>query len=163
MTASFKDSQEAAFRRVVRDCIKNGAFSKSERDVTMALVNVWFHHRNGPKGFIHPSREQIAKKTGVSVKAVSRTFALLRDLDVLRAVSSIKGGHGKATQYTVDVWTLCAFCGADWVGKFLQNVPVDQPKMSRYGRDKMSHCLTDVGPKEAQARLRVIAGGRTHA
>ena len=154
---SFKDSQEAAFRRVVRDCIKGGPLTKSERDVTLALVNIWFHHRNGPKGFIHPSREQIAKKTGVTVKTVSRTMGLLRDLEVLKPVSGIKGGQGKSTQYKVDVWTLCAFCGADWLPAFTQNVPVTDGGMSRYVRDKMSHCLTDVEPTPAKV-LRVVGG-----
>lgn len=110
---SFKDSQEAAYRRLMRDAVRKGGFSKSERDVTLAILNMWFHHRNGPKGFIHPSRKMIAKKADVSVKTVSRTLAMLRGFGALVPVSGTRGGKSHATQYKVDDLGLYQLCGGD--------------------------------------------------
>ena len=55
---SFIDSNEAAFRRAVRDAIRKSALTKSEQAVTLALANLWFHHK--AKGEMHPGREKIA-------------------------------------------------------------------------------------------------------
>ncbi len=52
---SFRDSNEAAFRRAVRDAIRKSALTKSEQAVTLALANLWFHHK-APKGVMHPGR-----------------------------------------------------------------------------------------------------------
>ena len=48
------DDGEAAFRRAVRDAIRKSPLSKSEQAVTLALANLWFHHK--PKGEMHPGR-----------------------------------------------------------------------------------------------------------
>lgn len=145
---AFKDSQEAAMRRMVRTAVRNGPFTRAERDVTLAIVNHWFHHKSGPKGFIHPSREAIAKKAKVCVKTVSRSLDVLRGNTILVPVSGIGGGKAKATRYNVDLHSLMVVCGCVWATEFLRgasaNVPVSGAEMSRYGRDKMSHCLNDV-------------------
>jgi hypothetical protein len=145
---AFKDSQEAAFRRFVRDAIKRGPFTKSERDVTLAVVNHWLHHKGGPKPFIHPSRESMAKKAGVSVKTVSRALDLLRMIGGISAVSSIKGGKGKATQYRVNAWQLMAYCGCDWVDEFTRgataNVSVSTAKCLGMVGTKCPTVLRDV-------------------
>lgn len=152
---SFKDSQEAAFRRLVRGAIRKSEMTKSERDVTLAFVNHWLHHRNGKKAFVHPGREQIAKKAKVTVKTVSRTLAMLRAAGVLVPLKHLNGGKGKATEYRVNISALMVLCGCTWVDDFLrhhglENVPVYASKMSRYVRDKMSHRLTDVGSVVSQ-------------
>lgn len=59
---SFKDSQEYTLRRLVRGAVRKSPLTRDERDVTLALVNVWFHHRHGPKGYIHPGCQALAKK-----------------------------------------------------------------------------------------------------
>ena len=100
---SFKDSQEAAFRRIVRAAVRSGPFSKSEQDVVMAFMNHWLHHRNSIKGCVHPGRERIAKKARVSIKTVQRTFAMLRDHGAIVAVGHLNGLQGKATEYEVDL------------------------------------------------------------
>lgn len=152
---AFKDSHEAAFRRMVRAAIKKGPFSRAERDITLAIVNHWFHHKGGPKKFIHPSRESIAKKSGTCVRSVASAFAMLRDCDILRPVSGMKGGRRKATHYTVDVWTLMVFCGVTWVEEFLsgagRNCTVSPPDFARFSatgnRAAIAHCLNDVGDR----------------
>lgn len=146
----FKDSQEAAFRRMVRDAVRKGPFTRAERDVTLAIINHWFHHKGGAKPFIHPSREAVAKKAKVSVKTVSRALEMLRTIEALRPVSGIGGGKAKATQYKVSLPHLMAYCGCNWVDEFMRgyraNVPVSGVEMSRYSRDKMSHCLMTSEP-----------------
>ena len=153
--AKFRDSQEAAFRRVVRDAVRNGGFTKGERDVTLALVNHWFHHR--AKGPIHPGREKLAKVAGVTIKTVSRTLGNLRAAMVILPVNEAFGGKAKATEYTVNIHMLLNLCGCDWLDNFTRksgaNVPVSGGEMSRYARDKMSHRIkvTSRGPQASEA------------
>lgn len=141
--SGFKDSQEANFRRMVRQAVRKGDFTKGERDVTLAVINMWFHHKGGPKPYIHPGREKIAKKAGVTVKTVSRCLSMLRSAGVLVAVNGLSGGGKIATKYTVNVWSLMTLCGCDWVDEFMRgrgkNVPLSSAEMSHCRRDKMSH------------------------
>lgn len=140
---AFRDSQEAAFRRIIREAVNKGPFTKSERDVTLAMVNHWFHHRKGRNGFIHPGREKIAKRAKVTVKTVSRTFAVLRAAGILMPISGVFGGGNQSTRYTVNTHALLVYCGCDWVDEFRRMtgtfVPATEAKMSRSERDKMSH------------------------
>lgn len=113
MKNSFKDSQEAAYRRLMRGWVRRAPFTKAERDVTLAILNVWFHHRNGAKKYIHPSRYALANKAGVSVKTVSRALETLRSGGALVVMSDTKGGRSTATRYRVDDLCLLAMCGVD--------------------------------------------------
>ena len=136
----FKDSQEAAFRRVIRDSIRKSEFTKSERDVTLALVNHWFFYRNGKKGYIHPGREKLAKKAKVSIKTASRCLGFLRDCGAITALANLNGLHGNATEYTVNVVVLIHVCALSREELRLYggtNVPSG-------GRDKMSRRSCDV-------------------
>ena len=143
MSTAWKDSIDAAVRRLVRDAIRKGPFTKSQRDVTLAVANLWFHHKSGD-GFIHPGRDKLAKRAKVHVKTVSRTLEILRDAKAIKPVSNLRGGYGKSTRYVVDIWALTAHCGVE-LPEVIQgqlvalNVPQDQPKMSHNMRDKMSH------------------------
>ncbi|HCT33047.1 MAG TPA: hypothetical protein DF966_07790 [Sulfitobacter sp.] len=107
----FKDSQEAAFRRVVRSQIKRGPFTKGQRDALLAFINHWFQHRTSKGGMVHPGRKKIAAKAGVTIKTVSRLFDLLRNHGVIVAEANLNGLHGKATAYTVSTVHLTALCG----------------------------------------------------
>lgn len=151
---AFKDSQEAAFRRMLRDAIKRGPFTKSERDVTLAMANHWLHHKGGRKPFIHPSREIMAKKAGVSVKTVSRVLDTLRTIGAIVPVSGLKGGKGKATQYSFKAWQLMAYCGCDWLDEFARgasiNVPVSNAKCPGIVGTKCPTVLTDVSSNLSQ-------------
>lgn len=136
----FKASQEAAFRRVVRATIRKAPFTKSERDVTLALVNHWFFHRNGKKGYIHPGREKLAKKANVSVKTASRCLGFLRSIGAITATAHLAGLHGDATEYTVNIVTLLHIC--ELKSEVLRvNGGTNGPTR---GRDKMSHRSCDV-------------------
>jgi hypothetical protein len=126
----FLDSDEAAFRRIVRDCIAKGPFTKSERDVTKAFFEHWFYHKSGPRNYVHPGRERIAKRAKVDVKTVSRAFAMLRAAGVIEAIASAKGQGKKPTKYVVNVIALFTLCGAGWADHFVKNVPPRIPKMS---------------------------------
>jgi len=88
-------------RRIVRRNA-GGLLTNSEVKVLVSLVNLWLHHRNGPKGFIHPGRKVLAKKAGVKVITVARALDVFRKLGLVSAVKHIKGGNGRATQYTVN-------------------------------------------------------------
>lgn len=114
---SFKDSQEAAFRRVVRSAIRKGPFTKGQRDALLTFLNHWFHHRNSKGGIVHPGRKRIAQKSGVTIKTVSRLFLVLRASGVLVAEDNLHGMRGKATDYSVSIphlMEVCSMSKADW-------------------------------------------------
>lgn len=113
----FKDSQEAAFRRLVREQIRKGPFTKGQRDALLAFINHWFHHRNSKGGMVHPGRKKIANKAGVTIKTVSRLFEILRHYRVITAEAHLNGLHGNATLYsvsTVHLYALCSVSKADF-------------------------------------------------
>lgn len=140
----FRKGQEASFRRLVREVIRKGPFTKSERDVTLALVDQWFHHKGGPKPYIHPGREKLAKRAGCTVKTVSRTLGKLSAAGIAEPLSHAKGGRGKATTYRINLIALLAYCGCNWLDEFarmtgpagVQNVPVSGSEMSRFWASK---------------------------
>lgn len=107
----FKDSQEAAFRRLMRQSIRRGPFTKSEREVVLAFINHWFHHRNSTKGVVHPGRKQLARKAGVSIRTVSTVLDILRQEGALVATAHLNGLHGNATEYVVNTVALTELCG----------------------------------------------------
>lgn len=148
---SFIRSNEAAFRRAVRDAIKKSTLTKSEQALVQVLANLWFHHK--AKGAMHPGREKIARQAGVSVKTVTRTMTKLKAAGCLVVVSHENGG-GAATRFRLKPLELMVFCGArlpSWaVGDDLTRLPAQDgslpsAEMSRIAEDKMSHGLTDVG------------------
>jgi hypothetical protein len=146
----FKNSQEASFRRVIRDTIRRTAFSKGDRDVILALVNHWFIHRHSPKGVIHPGRDKLARKAGVSIKTVSRCLDMLRHHGVLTATAHLEGLHWNATEYQVSIPALTALRGMK-----KEQIRVDGGTfVPTSGRDKMSHrsCEVIAFPK--------VSGGR---
>jgi len=107
---SFKDTQEAAFRRVIRQAIRRGPFTKSEREVVLAFFNHWFQHRKNTKGVVHPGRKKLAKRAAVSIPTVKRTLAMLRDFGVIYAKAHLHGLRGNATEYTVCTIALTELC-----------------------------------------------------
>lgn len=147
----FRRSHEQAFRRLVRDAVRRGPFTKSERDVTLALVNLWLHHKGGPKPYVHPGRESLARKAGCTIKTVSRTLAKLRAAGIADVISNPRGGRDAATRYRLDVVALLAFCGCDWLDDFTRargfhaarNVPQSKPEMShKEAKDCGTKCPT---------------------
>jgi hypothetical protein len=118
----FKDSQENAFRRLTRQAIRSGIDNRCHRDVIMTIVNHWFHHKSGPKDYIHPSRKLIARKARVSERTVTKVFSILREAGVLIPVSHMRGGRNIATQYRVDHEAIFRMCGLCWVKRFLRAV-----------------------------------------
>lgn len=110
---SFKDSQEAALRRILRQAVRKAGFSKAHRDVTLAILNYWLHHKSSGKGYMHPSRKVIAKKSEVSVRTVATVLDNLRAARVLLPVSRLGGGRSFATRYKLDELALMQFCGLD--------------------------------------------------
>lgn len=168
----FRESQEFAFRRCVRDAIKKGGFTKGHRDVTLNIVNLWFYRKASSDDIIHPGRAKIAKRAGVTVKTVSRCMANLRDAGVLQVVSHPHGGWNSSTRYRVNLIALFRHCGCqfpEWIpGQLVeQNVPQAMPEMSRKMGDKMSHgnkSVRDCPSQEGSFHddgptFRLIAGG----
>lgn len=147
MTA-FKDSQEAAFRRVIRQAIRRGPFSKSERDVTLAFVNHWFQHRNSEKKVVHPGRRKLAKRAGVSVRTVASTLDLLRRHGAIVAVAHLHGLHGNATEYVVNVPALTDLCA-----KSKTDIRVNGVQFcTGSGRAKIAHRISNVVAFPSQKR-----------
>jgi hypothetical protein len=107
---SFEDSQEAAFRRLVRQSVRKGPFTKGERDVVLAFVNHWMHHRKKSGGVVHPGREKLAKRAGVSVRTVASVLEMLRQSGAIEAVAHLHGLYGNATEYTVSTVHLFELC-----------------------------------------------------
>jgi hypothetical protein len=143
----FKDTRQAQFERMTRHAIrKSEDLTKSERDVTIALVNIWFFHQ--AKGRICPGRKKLAKKAMVTEKTVSRTLGKLRDIGGIVPLTPLKGNRYKATEYWVDIEAILVFCRCDWVNTFRMNVPSRILRMSHLARDKMSHRSFDVASYE---------------
>lgn len=90
------------FRRIIRRN-KGDVLTRAEVEVLVAMFNLWLHHRNGRLGYIHPSRDKIATKVKATEKTVSRSFAKLRSLGILFAVSNVKGGKSKTTRYRLNL------------------------------------------------------------
>lgn len=139
---TYKDSQEAAFRRVIRGQIRKGPFTKSQRDVTLAFFNHWFFHRTSVKKVVHPGRKKLAKKSGVCIRTVASTLDLLRDHGVIIATDHLHGLYGNATEYVVDIVALGDLCQkkkSDIRVIGVQNV-------SGQGSAKIAHRSCDVLP-----------------
>lgn len=142
--SGFKRSSEYAYRRFVREMIRKGPFTKSERDVTLALVNHWFHHKSSPKGYIHPGRKKLAKKAGVSVRTVASTLAMLRDWGAIQALNHLNGLHGNATEYVVDEYALIAFCDGVAHEQILRLAVNGVQNCTGSGRAKIAHRINTV-------------------
>ncbi|MEX3315701.1 hypothetical protein [Sulfitobacter sp. PS-8MA] len=138
--SAFKDSQEAAFRRVIRQTIRRGPFTKSEREVVLAFINHWFQHRKSTKGVVHPGRKKLANKAGVSIATVKRTLALLRDYGAIDAVDHLEGLHGNATEYTVNTVALTDLCAKKKSDVRVYGGSNDPTR----GRVKMTHRINNV-------------------
>lgn len=161
--SEFANSQEAAFRRIVRGAIRKSSATKSEQAVITAIVNLWFHHK--ASGVMHPGREKIAKRACVSVKTVSRTIARMKDAGCLVVVSHERGGRA-STRYRLRIVPLLSFCGAripEWIAGEI--VPLSEGRMSRFRGDKMSHGLKDVSKHDFETSsaqvapsLRIVGG-----
>lgn len=125
----FKDSQEAAGRRIIRTAIRNGGFTRSQRDAFLAIANHWFHYKS--KKFMHPSRDQIARKAKVSVRTVAWCMSHLRKAGALVVLSDLKGGQGKATVYRMCEHALLNMCGLKWVDRFRDVIQQAKEKLQK--------------------------------
>ena len=115
---SFKQSNEQSVRRLVRDAIRNSELTRSQKDVTLAVTNLWFHHRTGYEKVVRAGQRKIAKRAKVTTQTVYRTLCRLEAAGILIAVKNPKGGSGP-THYKMDLHALMTFCGCDWVDEFL--------------------------------------------
>jgi hypothetical protein len=139
-TGTFKDSQEASFRRIIRQTIRKGPFTKSEREVVLAFINHWFQHRKSTKGVVHPGRKKLAKRAGVSIRTVASVLDLLRTHGVIDAKAHLHGLHGNATEYTVCTVALTELCA-----KKKADIRVDGVQnCTGTGRAKIAHRINNV-------------------
>ena len=109
----FRKSMEAAFRRTVRQAIKRAPLTRAEREITIVLTNLWFVHRNGQFGFIHPSKRAIAKRARCTERTVQRCLQMLKGADVLTITKNEKGGKRLAPHYRLSITALLTLCNAD--------------------------------------------------
>ena len=146
----YNDSLSASFARFVRSAVQKSHLTKSERQVTLMIVNLWFYHKSG-EGVIYPGREKIAKKLRVSVRTVASTLAILREAGALKVVSHLKGGGRAATRYKLKFVPLLLLCGCDlpdWMQTELRPILHDLPasnctpkaqKIAPLSRAKIAH------------------------
>lgn len=145
---SFEDSQEASFRRLVRDKIRKANFTKAQRDIVLAFINHWFQHRNKAGGIVHPGRKKLAAKAKASVETVKRTLALLRDAKAITATAHLNGLHGNATEYGVSIPHLMALCDLSKEAIRVYGGSNDPTT----GRVKMTHRINNVVTFPVQRR-----------
>jgi len=136
----FKDTKEAMFRRNVRDTVKRSNLTRTQKDVTLALLNHWFVHRGQSEGTIHPGREKLAKKAKASIATVKRTLEILRRFRAIEAVAHLHGLHGNATEYKISIPHLTLMCEQP---KEVIN-PIGGSNEPTHGRAKMTHRSCDV-------------------
>lgn len=131
---TFADSQEATFRRKLREQVRNSYLTSAEKAVTTSFLNHWFVHRH--KGAVYPGRKRLAKRTGFHVNSVKAVLSLLREFGVIEAVAHLAGQNGKATEYTVNVERLITLCGVPKLVLKRWRSVKRGPKMSGSGGDK---------------------------
>ena len=131
----FKGSDEYQMRRFVRRAIAQSDLTRAEKEITIAIANLWFHHRNGPEKIIRPGRKRLARQTKVTIKTVSRTFRALKSAGAITAIRNPRGGV-KPTHYTVNLPALMALCGAKWVDEFLSGAYKSQAEIIQLGEGK---------------------------
>lgn len=146
----FKKSLEASWRRCLRSAVNQSQMTRGQKAVTIAVLNLWMHHRND-KGYIYPGRRRLAKATGLTEKTVSRTLAMLRAADVLRVRARLRGEGQKPTEYTMATIPLLHFCGAKlpkWIeGELVQIYAKHPPMAVASAVSKKQECPTTGGKK----------------
>ena len=91
---------EQAFRKVFRDKLKKSkCFTRSQKEIIGYLLNLWLNHRYGPKGYIHPGRPLIERRTKTSRRTINYTLKMLRDLKILIPIAFEEGVGHNATRY----------------------------------------------------------------
>ena len=172
MSNRFNASIEAAWRRILRQAISESGMTRGQKAVTTKIVDLWMHHRNGPKGYIHPGREKLAKAAKVSVRTVATTLSELRSAGVLRVVGRPKGEGQRPTEYAISTLRLLDLCGVDrpdWAEGELAEVACKTGKelhttLHTTGVQKLHTDKEHVRGEETQASgFRVLNGGRAHA
>lgn len=136
----FTDSQEAAFRRLTRQAIRRGDFTRGQRDVMLAFVNFWFHHRAKGNGTVYPGRKKLAARAKVSIRTVASVLDLMREAGAIVAIAHLHGKNGKATEYRVDPVSLFAMCGV----QFPTASVIGVQNCTGVGRAKIAHQLNNV-------------------
>jgi hypothetical protein len=129
--SNFHKSPHAAERRFFREAVKKSPLTRAQKDILAAVANLWLHHRNGPRGVIHPGREKLARITKTSVRTVASTLGMLRNAGVLTAVARPNGEGQRPTEYTMSLSAMCDLCGVEMpkhaAGELVE-LPQMQPK-----------------------------------
>ena len=133
--SNFRQSPEHQLRRFVRKAIRNSKMTRGQKEITTSIVNLWFHHRNGPEGIIRPGRKRLARQAGVTIVTVSRSLSMLKTAGVLTATKNPKGGV-RPTHYIVNLNNLMALCGARWADEFLRGAYKSQAEIIPLGEGK---------------------------
>jgi hypothetical protein len=134
MTTDFSKTVEARFQRQLRADVRKSALTRSEKDVLIAFLNHWFHHRH--KGPVHPGRKKLAKRANVHINSVKATLAMLREFGAIEATAFLFGKCGNATEYTVSLPHLEALCRTPKVALKAYRAVNRGPKMSGSREDK---------------------------
>ena len=112
MTQSFRDTANYSAQRYTRSVVlKSKTLTEKQKKVTTYLLNLWFRHYNGPKGYIHPSKNLICKKVGCSKITAQWCLRLLRDAGAIIPIGYSSKSGKRATRYVFDIIALMRACG----------------------------------------------------
>lgn len=115
--SDFVNTAEAALRRVFRQAVKRSSMTRTEKEITMVILNLWLYYRHST-GFIHPSKALIARRAKCSRASVKRCLQTLKTVGVLIVIRHAKGGKRLAPHYLMDMSQLAEFCGAGIPAEF---------------------------------------------
>ena len=107
---SYNDSNEASWRRLIRLSIRNADtrnLTKTEREITLALVNEWIARENRLSTSVKINRKRLSEKACCSQSTVS---TCIEKLSRAGALSQIK-----RDEFKIYLYDLMLLCGCDWV------------------------------------------------
>jgi predicted DNA-binding transcriptional regulator YafY len=97
----------------MRSAVNRSDLTRTEKEIITAILNLWLHHRNGPLGYIHPSKRMIARRATCTERTVQRCLQMLKASGVLIVVRNEKGGRRLAPHYRLNLIGLLTLCGSD--------------------------------------------------
>lgn len=132
--SEFSKTEEFAFRKYIRSIIrKTDKLTKTQKEITLYMVNLWFYHRSGPKPYIHPSNKQICKKIKCVRATVQSCKKHLRDIGVIVEIGHANFKGKRATRYVVDIDKMVQVFDREncknWASAFYKIGPQGSPKI----------------------------------
>lgn len=84
-------------KRKIRAAIRNSHWSHNERAVLRVLIDMW----DGPGSAISPTRAEIARKSGLSVRTIARCLSDFRKTGFIVPLAPVCGPLGMGITYEI--------------------------------------------------------------